>query len=92
LINLCSLGGVSAGRGPAEGAEWIGYFITTPNRCSLIAHESTRSYGIRRLGSLDAIHLATADPFLTELTDFVTNGNELALAATELGFPVTTPS
>jgi predicted nucleic acid-binding protein len=51
-----------------------------------------RSYGIRRLGSLDAIHLATADPFLTELADFVTYDNELALAAAELGLPVTTPS
>jgi predicted nucleic acid-binding protein len=27
-----------------------------------------RSYGIQRLGSLDAIHLATADPFLAEVT------------------------
>jgi predicted nucleic acid-binding protein len=51
-----------------------------------------RSYGIRRLGSLDAIHLATADPFLTELADFVTYDHELALAAAELGLPVTTPS
>jgi predicted nucleic acid-binding protein len=41
-----------------------------------------RSYGIRRLGSLDAIHLATADPFLTELTGFVTYDAELAAAAT----------
>ena len=51
-----------------------------------------KAYGIRRLGSLDAVHLATADPFLTELTDFVTYDNELALAATEIGFPVTAPS
>ena len=51
-----------------------------------------RSYGMRRLGSLDAIHLATADPFLTELTDFVTYDGELAAAATELGLPVTAPS
>jgi hypothetical protein len=41
---------------------------------------------------LDAIHLATADPFLTELTDFVTYDGELAAAATELGLPVTAPS
>jgi predicted nucleic acid-binding protein len=51
-----------------------------------------RAYGIRRLGSLDAVHLATADPFLTELTDFVTYDSELAEAAAELGFPTTVPS
>jgi predicted nucleic acid-binding protein len=51
-----------------------------------------KAYGIRKLGSLGAVHLATADPFLTELTDFVTYDNELALAATEIGFPVNAPS
>ena len=51
-----------------------------------------RSYGMRRLGSLDAIHLATADPFLAELTDFVTYDTELAAAATELGLPATAPA
>jgi len=51
-----------------------------------------RSYGVRRLGSLDAIHLATADPFLTELTGFVTYDQELAAAAAELGFPTAAPS
>ena len=51
-----------------------------------------RSYGIRRLGSLDAIHLATADPFLPELTAFVTYDTELAEAATELGLPAVTPT
>ena len=51
-----------------------------------------RSYGIRRLGSLDAIHLATADPFLAELTDFITYDAELAAAASELGLPVAAPS
>ena len=51
-----------------------------------------RSYGIRRLGSLDAIHLATADPFLTELTGFVTYDAELAAAADELGLPVVAPA
>lgn len=50
-----------------------------------------RSYGIRRLGSLDAIHLATADPFLPELTGFVTYDSELAAAAAELGLPAITP-
>ncbi|HVQ95512.1 MAG TPA: type II toxin-antitoxin system VapC family toxin [Mycobacteriales bacterium] len=51
-----------------------------------------RAYGIRRLGSLDAIHLATADPFLTELTDFVTYDDELAAAAAELGLPAAAPA
>jgi len=48
-------------------------------------------YGIRRLGSLDALHPATADPFLPDVTDFVTYDAELGEAA-ELGFPVTAPS
>jgi predicted nucleic acid-binding protein len=51
-----------------------------------------RSYGIRRLGSLDAIHLATADPFLAAVTAFVTYDAELAAAAGELGLPATAPS
>jgi hypothetical protein len=51
-----------------------------------------RSYGIRRLGSLDAIHLATADPFLAEVTAFVTDDAELAAAASELGLRATAPS
>lgn len=51
-----------------------------------------RSYGIRRLGSLDALHLATADPFLADLTAFVTYDSELAAAATELGLPAVAPS
>ena len=51
-----------------------------------------RSYGIRSLGSLDALHLATADPFLADLTAFVTYDGELAAAATELGLPAVAPS
>lgn len=51
-----------------------------------------RSYGIRRLGSLDAVHLATADPFLSELTGFVTYDAELAAAASELGLPAVAPA
>lgn len=51
-----------------------------------------RSYGIQRLGSLDAIHLATADPFLAVVTGFVTYDAELAAAAKELGLPVAAPS
>jgi len=51
-----------------------------------------QSYGIRRLGSLDAIHLATADPFLPELTGLVTYDSELAQAAAEIGIAVLAPS
>ena len=51
-----------------------------------------RSYGIRQLGSLDAIHLATADPFVPELTGLVTYDAELAAASLELGIAVIAPS
>jgi predicted nucleic acid-binding protein len=50
------------------------------------------AYRVPRLGSLDAIHLASADPFRTELTEFVTYDHELTKAAVDLGFPVTAPS
>lgn len=50
------------------------------------------AYLVPRLGSLDAIHLASADPFRGELTAFVTYDQELAAAATALGFPVNAPS
>ncbi|MFJ9610540.1 type II toxin-antitoxin system VapC family toxin [Kitasatospora sp. NPDC101176] len=49
------------------------------------------AYRTARLGSLDALHLASAEPFRAELTDFVTYDLELARAAEELGFPVTAP-
>jgi uncharacterized protein len=51
-----------------------------------------QSYGIRVLGSLDAIHLATADPFLPELTGLVTYDSELAQAAADIGIAVLAPS
>lgn len=50
------------------------------------------AYRAPRLGSLDAIHLASADPFRTDLTEFVTYDQELAAAAGELGFPVSAPA
>lgn len=50
------------------------------------------AYRLPRLGSLDAIHLASADPFRTELTEFVTYDHELIKAAANLGFPVVAPS
>jgi len=50
------------------------------------------AYRTPRLGSLDAIHLASAEPFREDLSEFVTYDRELARAATELGFPVTAPA
>lgn len=50
------------------------------------------SYRLSRLGSLDSIHLASADPFRADLSDFVTYDHELARAASDLGFPVSSPS
>jgi hypothetical protein len=50
------------------------------------------SYRLPRLGSLDAIHLASADPFRTDLTELVTYDLELAKAASDLGFPAAAPS
>ena len=44
------------------------------------------SYRLTRLGSLDAIHLASADPFRAELSAFVTYDQERAKAAAGLGF------
>ncbi len=50
------------------------------------------TYRVSRLGSLDAVHLASADPFRPELTEFVTYDHELTEAAANLGFPVVAPS
>jgi uncharacterized protein len=50
------------------------------------------TYRTQELGSHNAIHLASADPFRAELTELVTYDKELARAAGELGFPVSAPS
>jgi predicted nucleic acid-binding protein len=50
------------------------------------------SYRLPRLGSLDAIHLASADPFRPDLAGFVTYDLELAKAASDLGFPAVAPA
>jgi len=50
------------------------------------------AFQAERLGSLDAIHLASAEPFRTELTDFVTYDLELSAAASDLGMPVRAPA
>lgn len=50
------------------------------------------AYRTRRLGSLDSLHLATADPFRVELTHFVTYDQELAKASEDLGLPIWAPT
>jgi predicted nucleic acid-binding protein len=50
------------------------------------------SYRTSRLGSLDSMHLASADPFREDLTEFVTYDSELGQVATDLGFPVSAPN
>jgi hypothetical protein len=50
------------------------------------------AYRSTRLGSLDSIHLATAEPFRADLTAFVTYDDELSAAARALGFPLSAPA
>lgn len=50
-----------------------------------------KDYGVRRLGTLDAIHLASAEPLKPEMDAFITYDRELIEAAMELGFPVRAP-
>ena len=66
-----------------------GLYVLDLTRAVLVR---AKGYRLRDLGSLDAVHLATAEPFGSELTDFVTYDSELAAAATELGLPVTSPA
>ncbi|WP_100444095.1 type II toxin-antitoxin system VapC family toxin [Glycomyces xiaoerkulensis] len=49
-------------------------------------------YRIQRLGSLDAIHLATAELFRSELGNVVTYDKELAAAAEVQGLKVIAPT
>ncbi|MDT0445602.1 PIN domain-containing protein [Streptomyces johnsoniae] len=50
------------------------------------------AYRTRRLGSLNAVHLASADPFRVELAHFITYDQELTRAAEDFGLPVWGPS
>ncbi len=50
------------------------------------------AYRTSKLGCLDALHLASADPFRPELTDLITYDMELARAGEDLGFPVRSPT
>lgn len=49
------------------------------------------AYEVRRLGTLDSIHLATAEPLRPELVGFLTYDKELAQAVTEIGLPHLAP-
>ena len=50
------------------------------------------AYRAARLGSLDAIHLASADPLRPDMSALVTYDQELARAAVEVGFRVDAPA
>ncbi|MEU1433102.1 type II toxin-antitoxin system VapC family toxin [Streptomyces sp. NPDC005775] len=78
--------------------ERIAYFVAQAVRgVYLIDLTSTvlaraTAYQTRSLGTLDSLHLATADPFRVGLTAFVTYDSELARAATDFGLPVHAPA
>ena len=59
--------------------ERIGLRDSTQNPSRAVAR-------VRAVAWLDAIHLASADPFRAELSAFVTYDQELAKAAADLGF------
>jgi uncharacterized protein len=50
------------------------------------------TYRVTKLGTLGSIHLASAEPFRAELTEFVTYDLELSEAARHRGFPISAPS
>ncbi|MEN8653792.1 type II toxin-antitoxin system VapC family toxin [Streptomyces sp. 21So2-11] len=49
------------------------------------------AYEVEKLGTLDAIHLATADPLKEELDGFVTYDKELSCAVEAIGFTLLAP-
>jgi len=49
------------------------------------------AFEVRKLGTLDAIHLATAQPLAAELDGFLTYDGELSAAAKDLGLPLLAP-
>jgi uncharacterized protein len=78
---------------PNPADSYAGLALTGVHLIAVTSDVLTRAHGysVRRLRSLDAIHLASADRFRTELTDFVTYDRELTAAATDLGLPVCAP-
>lgn len=75
----------------------VPYFVGQAVRGVYLADVTTTvmaraaAYRTQRLGTLDSIHLASADPFRQDITEFVTYDQELARAAEDLGFPVSAP-
>lgn len=49
-------------------------------------------YEVQRLGTLDAVHVATADPLRRELDGFVTYDKQLTAAAETIGLPCLAPA
>jgi predicted nucleic acid-binding protein len=50
------------------------------------------AFEVQKLGTLDAIHLATAQPLAAELDGFLTYDGELMAAAKEIGLPHLAPT
>jgi predicted nucleic acid-binding protein len=50
------------------------------------------AFEVRKLGTLDAIHLATAQPLAAELDAFLTYDGELTTAATDIGLTHLAPA
>lgn len=50
------------------------------------------AYEVRKLGTLDSLHLATAEPLRAELDGFLTYDKKLTVAAAEIGLPLLAPA
>jgi predicted nucleic acid-binding protein len=61
-------------------------------KISEVVIQNAIAYRNRRLGTLDAIHLATAELLRVDLASFVTYDKELAAAAIDQGLSVVAPS
>ncbi|MEC4016766.1 type II toxin-antitoxin system VapC family toxin [Streptomyces sp. H27-D2] len=79
---------------PQRVAHYVGQAVRGVHLIDLTTTVLARAmaYQTRRLGTLDSIHLATADPFRVPLTAFVTYDHELAAAAADFGLPVHAPA
>jgi predicted nucleic acid-binding protein len=77
-------------RDVAERVNWLLDFVDVAG-ISQVVLRTAISYRIRRLGTLDSIHLATAEFMRSGLSSFVTYDKELAAAAREQGLEVVAP-
>lgn len=50
------------------------------------------AYEVQKLGTLDSLHLATAEPLRAELGGFITYDKELSAAAADIGLPLLAPT